>query len=175
MKVSPSPVKLARFVCDAGRRCIGKGITRHQWTCCVWMIRTTRNPWLSGTTAGELTTEELWQAYPHRWPVETLFYIGAETTATEKPRAWTEQAVERRIGLGLLSGSLLKAIAAMGEGLAMGPWDKKPQPSAGRLANHLEIHIENLSALALEGVQARNYRKNPKAAQAQDLQLKKAA
>ena len=39
----------------------------------------------------------------------------------------------------------------------------------------LEIHIENLSALALEGVQARNYRKNPEAAQAQDLQLKKAA
>ena len=125
-----------------------------------------KEPLLVGTTAGELTTEELWQAYPHRWPVETLFYIGAETTATEKPRAWTEQAVERRIGLGLLSGSLLEAIAVMSEGLAMGPWDKKPQPSAGRLANHLEIHIENLSALALEGVQARNYRKNPEAAQA---------
>jgi hypothetical protein len=134
-----------------------------------------QEPLLVGTTACELTTEELWQAYPHRWPVETLFYIGAETTATEKPRAWTEQAVERRIGLGLLSGSLLKAIAAMSEGLAMGPWDKKPQPSAGRLANHLEIHIENLSALALEGVQARNYPKNPESAQAQDLQLKKAA
>ena len=134
-----------------------------------------KKPLLVGTTAGELTTEELWQAYPHRWPVETLFYIGAETTATEKPRAWTEQAVERRIGLGLLSGSLLKAIAAMSEGLAMGPWDKKPQPSAGRLANHLEIHIDNLSTLALKGVPARNYRKNPEAAQAQDLQLKKAA
>ena len=136
---------------------------------------TYKEPLLVGTTARELTTEELWQAYPHRWPVETLFYIGAETTATEKPRAWTEQAVERRIGLGFLSGSLLKAIAAMGEGLAMGPWDKKPQPSAGRLANYLEIHIENLSALALEGVETRNYRKNPKDAQAQDLQLKQAA
>ncbi len=134
-----------------------------------------KEPLLVGTTAGELTTEELWQAYPHRWPVETLFYIGAETTATSIPRAWTEHAVERRIGLGLLSGSLLEAIAVMSEGRAMGPWDKKPQPSAGRLANHLEIHIENLSALALEGVQARNYRKNPEAAQAQNLQLKKAA
>jgi len=175
MKTSPSPVKLARFVCGAGTKCIGKGITRRRWMWCVWMIRTTRHPWLVGTTAGELTTEELWQAYPHRWPVETLFYIGAETTATEKPRAWTEQAVERRIGLGLLSGSLLKAIAAMGEGRAMGPWDKKLQPSAGRLANHLEIHIERLSTLALEGVEARNYRKNPEAAQPPDLQLKKAA
>jgi hypothetical protein len=134
-----------------------------------------QEPLLVGTTACELTTEELWQAYPHRWPVETLFYIGAETTATSIPRAWTEQAVERRIGLGLLSGSLLKAIAAMSEGLAMGPWDKKPQPSAGRLANHLEIHIDNLSTHALEGVQARNYRKNPESAQTQDLQLKKAA
>jgi hypothetical protein len=134
-----------------------------------------QEPLLVGTTACELTTRELWQAYPHRWPVETLFYIGAETTATEKPRAWTEQAVERRIGLGLLSGSLLKAITALSEGLAMGPWDKKPQPSAGRLANHLEIHIDNLSTHALEGVQARNYRKNPESAQAQDLQLKKAA
>jgi hypothetical protein len=57
----------------------------------------------------------------------------------------------------------------------MGPWDKKPQPSAGRLANHLEIHIENLSALALEGVETRNYRKNPKDTQTQDLQLKQAA
>jgi hypothetical protein len=141
----------------------------------VGMIRTTKSPWLLGTTACELTTEELWQAYPHRWPVETLFYSGAETTATSIPRAWTEQAVERRIGLGLLSGSLLKAIAAMSEGLAMGPWDKKPQPSARRLANHLEIHIDNLSIHALEGVQARNYRKNPEAAQAPDLQLKKAA
>jgi hypothetical protein len=48
---------------------------------------------------------------------------------------------------------MLKAIAAMGERLAMGPWDKKLQPSAGRLANHLEIHTENLSALAREGVE----------------------
>jgi hypothetical protein len=58
--------------------------------------------------------------------------------ATEQPRAWTEQAVARRIGLGLLSGSLLKAISARGEGLAMGPWDRQPQPGVGRLANYLE-------------------------------------
>ena len=132
-------------------------------------------PLLLGTTARELTIKEFAQAYPHRWPVETLFYIGEETTATEKPRAWSEQAVERRIGLGLLSGALLKAIAATGEGLAMGPWEKKPQPTAGRLANHLEIHAEHFAALALKGVAPRNYRKNPKSAQAKDLQHKIAA
>ncbi len=32
------------------------------------------NPLLVGTTAGELKTAELLQAYPHRWPVETLFF-----------------------------------------------------------------------------------------------------
>jgi hypothetical protein len=41
--------------------------------------------------------------------------------------------------------------------------------------NSQRPHIEKLSALTLEGVEARNYRKNPKDAQAQDLQLKKAA
>ena len=59
-----------------------------------------KDPLLVGTTAHELTTEELWQAYPHRWPVETLFYIGAETTATEKPRAWTEQGAYLLVGGG---------------------------------------------------------------------------
>ena len=132
-------------------------------------------PLLLGTTARELTIQEFACAYPHRWPVETLFYIGEEATATEKPRAWTEQAVERRIGLGLLSGSLLKAIAATGEGWAMGPWDKKPQPTAGRLANHLEIHAEHFAALALKGVTPRNYRKNPKSTKTEDLQHKVAA
>jgi hypothetical protein len=153
------------------------------------MTETTHNPFneahrvsclrenLTSSSDGEgLETGRALSSVPRQsFTRQTLFYIGAETTATEKPRAWTEQAVERRIGLGLLSGSLLKAIAARGEGLAMGPWDKKPQPSAGRLANHLEIHIGKLSTLALEGVEARNYRKNPEAAQAQDLQLKKVA
>jgi len=97
------------------------------------------------------------------------------TTATEQPRAGIEPAVERRIGLGWLRGSLLKAIAATGEGWAMGPWDKKPQPTAGRLANHWEIHAENFAELALKGVVPRNYRKNPKSAQAKDFQHKIAA
>ena len=107
--------------------------------------------------------------------METLFSIGEETTATEKPRAWTEQAVERRIGLGLLRSSLRKAIAATGEGWAMGPWEKKPQPTAGRFANHLESHAEHFAALALKGVAPRNSRKNPKSAQTKDLQYKIAA
>src|SRR5256886_4594917 len=83
-----------------------------------------KEPLLVGTTAGELTTEELWPAYPHRWPVETLFYIGAETTATEKPRAWTEQAVGRPTGVRVLSGWVVEAIAAVGEWVGIGSWGK---------------------------------------------------
>jgi len=57
----------------------------------------------------------------------------------EMPRAWTENSILRRIGLALLAGCLLKAITAVGEPLATGPWDKKPQPTAGRLSHHLNI------------------------------------
>lgn len=128
-----------------------------------------------GTTARELSTEDLSRAYPQRWPVEVLFYVGQDSTATEMPRAWTDNAVTRRSGFGLLAGSLLKAIAAMADGIAMGPWDRNPQPTAGRLANHLNSHIMNFAELALQGVEPRNHRKDPQVAQAHDLDWREAA
>ena len=135
-----------------------------------------KDPLIVATTAqGELSTAEFLQAYPHRWPVETLFFIGEETTATEKPRAWTKLAVERRIGLGLLTASLLKAISAMGQPLAMGPWDLKANPSAGRLANHLDIHLTKLLPLALNQVEPRNYQKIQNHTQTKNLRSKNAA
>jgi len=132
-------------------------------------------PLLVGTTARELTTEEFLVAYPHRWPVETNFFVAQDTAAMEMPRAWTENALERRIGLALLTGSLLKAIAAVTGPLAMGPWDRKPMPTAGRLANYLDIHAGNFSALALNGVESRNYRVIRETSQIHDLQQRDAA
>ena len=117
-------------------------------------------PLLVGSTAQELTTLEFWQGYAQRWPVETNFFVGQDTAAMEKPRAWHEKAVERRISLALLVGCLLKAIAAACEPLAMGPWDRQAKPTAGRLANYLDLHARNFAALALQGVPPRNYRKN---------------
>jgi hypothetical protein len=134
-----------------------------------------QRPLVVGTTARELTTEEFLRAYPHRWPVETNFFVAQDTTAMEMPRAWTERALERRISLSLLTGSLLQAIAAATEPLAMGPWDRKPSPSAGRLANHLDIHVTHFSALALKGVEPRNYRVNHEDAPINELQQPKAA
>ena len=93
----------------------------------------------------------------------------------EMPRAWTENALERRIGLALLTSSLLKAIAAVTGPLAMGPWDRKPMPTAGRLANYLDIHAGNFSALALNGVESRNYRVIRETSQIHDLQQRDAA
>ena len=85
-----------------------------------------KRPLLIGTTARELTTDEIRAAYRHRWPVETTFYVAQGTCAMEMPRAWSATAVERRISLALLAGSLLKAIAAACPPLPMGPWDLKP-------------------------------------------------
>jgi len=132
-------------------------------------------PLIIGTTARELSSEEFRIGYGHRSAVETNFYVGQDSAATEMPRAWREKAVERRIGLGLLAGMVLKAIAARCEPLAIGPWDRKPERSGGRLANHLDLNAMNFSALALKGVEPRKYRKNESATNTKDLQHKPAA
>jgi hypothetical protein len=134
-----------------------------------------KRPLLIGTTARELTTEEIRIAYGHRWPVETNFYVAQGTCAMEMPRAWSALAVERRISLALLAGSLLKAIAAACDPLPMGPWDLKAVSSAGRLANHLAIHVGHFVALALQGLTPRMYRKITEAKETTDLQLPLAA
>jgi hypothetical protein len=132
-------------------------------------------PLLVGTTAAELTSEECRVAYGHRWPIETNFFVAQDSTAMEMPRAWTATALERRISLALLVGSLLKAIAAVCTPQAMGPWDRQPVRSAGRLANYLDLHVWHFVALALAGVAPRNYRTNPKGFQRKDLRRRKPA
>jgi hypothetical protein len=134
-----------------------------------------KRPLLIGTTAGELRTDEIRAAYGHRWPVEPNFYVAQGSCAMEMPRAWTEKALERRISLALLTGSLLKAIAAGCDPLPMGPWDLKAVASAGRLANHLALHARNFAALALHGMAPRKYRKIIEAQDTADLQLSLAA
>jgi hypothetical protein len=134
-----------------------------------------KRPLVIGTTARELTTDEIRTAYGHRWPIETNFYVAQGTCAMEMPRAWSATAVERRISLALLAGSLLKAIAAACGPLPMGPWDVKAVSSAGRLANHLAIQAGNFVPLALTGLAPRTYRKITEAKETTKLQLPLAA
>ncbi len=65
--------------------------------------------------------------------------------------------LSRRISLAMLAGFVLKAIAANCEPLPIGPWDRRPKPTAGRLTNYLDIQLHNFVALALAGVKSRNY------------------
>lgn len=132
-------------------------------------------PLLLGTIARELTTEQIWSGYKHRSPVETNFFVAQDSAGMEMPRAWTENAIKRRISLAMLAGFVLKAIAAACETIPIGPWDRKPQPTAGRLANHLDIRLHNFVALALTGVTPRNYRKTPTPQKNKDLPLLDAA
>ena len=118
-----------------------------------------KRPLLIGTTARELTTDEIRSAYAYRWPIETNCYVAQSTCALEMPRAWSDTGVTRRISLALLAGCLLKAIAAACDPLPMGPWDVKAVASAGRLANHLALHATNFVSLALTGFAPRTYRK----------------
>jgi hypothetical protein len=134
-----------------------------------------QRPLLIGTTAGELTTDESRAASGHRWPVETNFSVAQGSCALEMPRAWTENALERRLSLALLAGALLKASAAGCAPLPMGPWDVKAVASAGRLANHWGLQARNFVALALHGLAPRKYRKIVEAEETADLQLPLAA
>jgi hypothetical protein len=134
-----------------------------------------KRPLLVGATARELTTAAIRAAYGHRWPSETHFYVAQGSWAMELPRAWSERAVERRLSLALLAGSLLKAIAAGCAPLPMGPWDLKAVSSAGRLANHLGLQAGNFATLALQGIAPRKYRKSVDAKETADLQLPLAA
>src|SRR5439155_1639023 len=132
-------------------------------------------PLLVGTTASELTSADCRVAYGHRWPVETNFFVAQDSTAMEMPRAWTATALERRISVALLAGSLLKAIAAVCAPQAMGPWDRQPVRSAGRLANYLDIHAWHFAPLALQGAEPRNYCKKLKGLHRKELRRRKAA
>ncbi len=132
-------------------------------------------PLLVGTTASELTSADCRVAYGHRWPVETNFFVAQDSTAMEMPRAWTATALERRISVALLAGSLLKAIAAVCAPQAMGPWDRQPVRSAGRLANYLDIHAWHFAPLALQGAEPRNYCKKLNGLQRKELRRRKAA
>jgi hypothetical protein len=114
-----------------------------------------KRPLLLGTTARELRTDEIRTAYGHCWPIETNFSVAQGTGAMEMPRAWSATAVERRISLALLAGSLLKALAAACGPLPRGPWDWQALSSAGRLANHLALHAGNFVPLALRGLAPR--------------------
>ena len=91
------------------------------------------------------------------------------------PEPGRSNSIKRRIGLAMLVGFVLKAIAANCEPLPIGPWDRRPQPTAGRLANYLDIHIHNFVALALAGVKPRNYQKIQIPQKRKDLPLPDAA
>ena len=132
-------------------------------------------PLIVASTARELSTEEFLIGYGHRSPVETNFYVAQDSAAMEMPRAYTEKAIERRITLALMSGVMLKAIAAKTGAIATGPWDRKPEATGGRLAIHLDMQAKEFSDLALKGVEPRKYRKKQSATKTKGLHEKAAA
>ncbi len=134
-----------------------------------------RNHCCTGSIARELTTEQIWSGYKHRSPVETNFFVAQDSAGMEMPRAWTENAIKRRISLAMLAGFVLKAIAANCEPLPIGPKDRRPQPTAGRLTNYLDIQLHNFVALALAGVKSRNYQKIQTPHNSKDLPFPDAA
>lgn len=114
---------------------------------------------LVSTTARELTIEKFYRAYPLRWPIETLFFVGQDSCAMDCPSVWASNAIESRVGLSLLASSLLLVIAASCESIPIGPWDSHPKSSAGRMAKFLDLYSHQFLEFSLHGMVLRNYSK----------------
>lgn len=134
-----------------------------------------QRPVVIGTTARALTTAESRIGSGHRGPSETNFFVAQGRWAREMPRAWSATAVARRRSWAVLAGALLKASAAAGAPLPLGPWDGQAVSSAGRLANHLPLQAGNFVALALQGLAPRTYRNITNAKETTEVQLPLAA
>ncbi len=94
----------------------------------------------------------------------------------EMPRAWTNNAIQRRIGKRLVGRFFAKKrSSSVCEPIATGPWDRKPQSTAGRLSHHLNLRVNDFSALALVGVKSRNYRKIKNPQKIKDFHVSEAA
>jgi hypothetical protein len=88
---------------------------------------------------------------PVRLGCERRELVAIDTSTIVRLRAGTRLALAGK-------GFRHRRGAQCGRTSSRRPWDRKPTPSAGRLANHLDIHVTHLSTIALNGVEPRNHR-----------------
>ncbi len=91
-----------------------------------------RDPWLLATPL-PLTPQALRALYRDRWPVEQLPLVAKQLLGAARQFVHAPQTCQRLPVLALLAGALLAYAAATAPALPTGFWDRRPQPTAGRL------------------------------------------
>ena len=91
-----------------------------------------RDPWLLATPL-PLPPSAVRALYRDRWPVEQLPLVAKQLLGAARQFVHAPQTVQRLPLLTLLAGALLAYAAATTPATPTGFWDRRPQPTAGRL------------------------------------------
>jgi hypothetical protein len=96
-----------------------------------------------------LTAYALWCIYADRWPVEQMPLAAKQMLGGERSFVHNDQSRWRLPELAMLAGNLLSYVAACGQPVATGFWDRAAQPTCGRVRRLLaRLHFSDLPLLS---------------------------
>jgi hypothetical protein len=95
-----------------------------------------RDPWLLATPL-PVPPPALRALYRDRWPVEQLPLVAKQLLGAARAFVSAPPTVQRLPLLALLAGAILAYAAATAPAIPTGFWDRRPQPTAGRLRRRL--------------------------------------
>lgn len=98
-----------------------------------------REPWLLATPL-PLPPPVVRALYRDRWPVEQVPLVAKQLLGAARQFVHAPQTCQRLPVLTLLAGTILAYAAATAPACPTGFWDRRPQPTAGRLRRVLEGH-----------------------------------
>jgi hypothetical protein len=87
-----------------------------------------------------LTPPVLRALYPDRWAVEQIPLVAKQLLGAARQFVHAPETCQRLPEVALLAGAILSYAAATGPALPTGFWDRRPQPTAGRLRRALARH-----------------------------------
>jgi hypothetical protein len=89
------------------------------------------------TDLATLEASHLRRLYLDRWPVEQLPLAAKQMIGAQRAFVYATESCQRLPELALLAGSILSVVAAMLPAIPTGFWDRRPQPTPGRLRRSL--------------------------------------
>ena len=95
-----------------------------------------REPLLLATPL-PLSPRTLRACYPDRWPVEQVPLAAKQMVGAARQLVSAPETCQRLPELALLAGAVLSYVAATTPALPTGFWDRRPQPTPGRLRRRL--------------------------------------
>lgn len=107
-----------------------------------------KKPLVLGTNK-PLTAYALWCIYADRWPVEQMPLAAKQMLGCERSFVHNDQSRWRLPELSMLAGNLLSYVAACGQPVATGFWDRAARPTCGRVRRLLgRLHFSDLPLLS---------------------------